>query len=115
MQQNMDIIDGKKDISTDDEAPRGSYQKMEGLWRSRRPKQPSVKYIYGKQISMLVDYTQISLKKVLKLFKEKGLQELHKEINQLDYRDVIEPTSPEDMTKEDKNRALQYLILLKQK
>ena len=59
-----------------------------------------------------MEYNQHSLKKRLKLFKENGTQALHKEINQLDCRDVVEPTRPEDITKKDENTALQYLMFL---
>ena len=74
----MDTIDNKEELSTEDEAPRGSYQNTEGLWRSRRPKQPSKGYGYGEHIHTLVEYTQHSLKKGLKLFKEKVIQALHR-------------------------------------
>ena len=115
MQKIMDTIDKNEEISTEDEAPRGSYHNTEGLRHSRRQKQPSKRYFYGEHIHTLVYYTQHSLKKLLKLFKEKLIQALHKEINQLDFRDVVEPTIREDMTKEDKNRSLKYLMSLKQK
>ena len=69
MQKNMDRIDNNKDISTEDEAPRGLYQNTEGLRRSRLPEQPSIRYGYGEHIHTLVEYTQHSLKKGLKLFK----------------------------------------------
>ena len=111
-QKNMDTIDENEELSTEDESPRGSYQNTEELRLSRLLKQPSARYDYGKHIHMLVDYTQHSLKKVLKLFKEKVIQALHKEINQLDCRDVVEPTRPEDITKKDENTALQYLMFL---
>ena len=78
MQQNMETIDNNEDISTGYEEPRASYKNMEGLWRSIRPKQPSKRYGYCENIHNLVDYTKHSLKKGLKLFKEKGIQVLHK-------------------------------------
>ena len=102
MQKNMDTIDKKEELWTEYEAQRSSYQNTEWLRRSRRPNKPSKRYGYGKHIHTLVEYNQHSLKKRLKLFKENGTQALHKEINQLDYRNVVEPTSPEYKTKEDK-------------
>ena len=99
MQKNMDTIDQNKYISTEDEAQIGSYQNTEGIQCSRQSKQPSTRYGYVNHIYTLVDYTQHSLKKVLKFFKEKLIQALHKEVNQLYCRNVVEPTSPEDITK----------------
>ena len=65
----MDTIDESENISTQDEAPIGSYHNMEGLWPSRLPKQPFIRYVYGNHIHVLLEYTQHSLKKLLKLFK----------------------------------------------
>ena len=78
MQHNMDTIDDNKELSTEYEAQRGLYQNMERLRRSRRPKKPSITYGYGEKIHTLVDYIKHSLKKGLKLFKENGIQALHK-------------------------------------
>ena len=112
MQKNMDTIDNNEDLSTEDWLTRGSYQNTEVLRLSRRPKQPYIRYGYGEHIHNLVDYTQHSLKKELNLFKENGIQALHKEINQLNYRNMVKQTTPEDMTKEDNNKVLQYLMFL---
>ena len=78
MQKNTDTIDKNEGLSTEDEAPRGSYKKTEGLRRSIQPMQPSVRYDGGKHIHTLVDYTHQSLKKGLHLFKENGIQALLK-------------------------------------
>ena len=97
MQKNMDTIYKNEELSTEDEAPRGLYQNTEGLRSSRQTNQPSIRYGYFNHIHTLVEYTQHSIKKGLKLFKEKGIQALQKEINKLYYHNVVEPTIPEDM------------------
>ena len=38
-----------------------------------------------------------------------------KEVKQFDYMDVVEPTHHEDMTEEQKEKALRYLMFLKEK
>ena len=43
----------------------------EGLQLSRQQKKPHVRYGYGNHIHTLVNYTQQSLKKGLKLFKKR--------------------------------------------
>jgi uncharacterized membrane protein YgcG len=58
---------------------------------------------------------QMSLKKGLKLFGKDGANAVVAEMRQLDYRNVIKPVQGKDLTREQKRRALNYLMYLKQK
>ena len=58
---------------------------------------------------------QMSLKKGLKYFGKSGADAVVAEMRQLDYRDVIKPVSGKELTREQKRRALNYLMYLKQK
>jgi len=62
-----------------------------------------------------VDYSQHTLAKGIKIFGDRGVDAVLKEMKQLDYMDVVEPTHPEEMSHEEKKRALHYLMFLKQK
>jgi uncharacterized protein YeaC (DUF1315 family) len=58
---------------------------------------------------------QMSLKKGLKYFGKSGADAVVAEMRQLDYRNVIKPVDGRSLTHEQKRRALQYLMYLKQK
>jgi hypothetical protein len=58
---------------------------------------------------------QMSLKKGLKRFGKSGADAVVAELRQLDYRDVIKPVERKSLTREQKRRALNYLMYLKQK
>jgi phage terminase large subunit GpA-like protein len=58
---------------------------------------------------------QMSLKKGLRHFSKSGADAVVAELRQLDYRDVIKPVDRKDLTHEQKCRALNYLMYLKQK
>jgi hypothetical protein len=58
---------------------------------------------------------QMSLKKGLKYFGKKGADAVVSEMRQLDYRNVITPVDGKELTREQKRRALNYLMYLKQK
>jgi hypothetical protein len=58
---------------------------------------------------------QMSLKKGLKYFGKKGADAVVAELRQLDYRDVIKPVTRKDLTREQRKRALNYLMYLKEK
>jgi hypothetical protein len=58
---------------------------------------------------------QMSLKKGLKYFGKSGADAVVAEMQQLDYRNVIKPVSGKELTREQKCRALNYLMYLKQK
>ena len=59
--------------------------------------------------------TQYTMERELKEFGEDGVQAVAKEMKQLHDREVIEPTKASDMTRDEKRRALRYLMFLKKK
>ena len=59
--------------------------------------------------------TQYGMKKGLQLFGERGVEAIKVEMQQFHDRGVVSPIDPETMTKEDKNKALNYLMFLKEK
>lgn len=59
--------------------------------------------------------TQHSIKKGLQVFGQKGADAVITEMKQLHERKVIEPKAAHMLTKEEKRRALHYLMFLKQK
>ena len=58
---------------------------------------------------------QMSLKKGLKWFGKNGADAVVKELKQLDYLDVIEPVDKKELTREERQRALNYHMYLKEK
>jgi hypothetical protein len=58
---------------------------------------------------------QMSLKKGLKQFGKDGAEAVVAELRQLDFREVIEPVNRKKLTQEQKHKALNYLMYLKQK
>jgi hypothetical protein len=58
---------------------------------------------------------QMSAKKGLKIFKEEGPGALMKELRQVIVMDVMSGCHARDLSKEEKRRALRYLMFLKQK
>ena len=59
--------------------------------------------------------SQYGLKKGLRLFGEDGEAAVTKELQQLHDREVLEPKHPNELTKEQRVRALSYLMFLKMK
>ena len=59
--------------------------------------------------------TQHNMKKGIKLFGDAGIDAVLKELQQLHDRKVLEPVNAKEMTNEEKQGALQYLMFLKQK
>lgn len=59
--------------------------------------------------------TQYSVKRGLKEFGDAGAAAVIKEMKQLDERGVIRPCMADSLTREEKHRALQYLMFLKKK
>jgi len=51
----------------------------------------------------------------LKLFGNRGLQAIRSEMEQFDKLDVIRPIKPSDLSTEERNRVLEYLMFLKEK
>ena len=62
-----------------------------------------------------IDYSQYGLKKGLRIFGNPGADAVKKEVEQLDYMDVMEPKHPHEMTRQERQRSLHYLMFLKQK
>ena len=58
---------------------------------------------------------QMSAKKGLRLFGQRGIDALTKELKQLLYRNVMHPVDARSLTKEQKHGALRYLMFLKEK
>ena len=58
---------------------------------------------------------QHNMKKGIKLFGDAGIDAVLKELQQLHDRKVLEPVNAKEMTNEEKQGALQYLMFLKQK
>jgi len=58
---------------------------------------------------------QMSAKAGLKKFGKKGADAIVAEMEQLHYRRVLKPMLGKDLTREEKKKALQYLMFLKQK
>jgi len=59
--------------------------------------------------------TQMNVREGIKKFSEKGNKALLKELNQLHQREAQLPVSREDMSHDEKRRALRYLMFLKEK
>ena len=60
-------------------------------------------------------FTQHSVRKGLKLFGERGVDAVIKELTQLHDRGVLEPKDADQLTEEEREAALQYLMFLKEK
>ena len=58
---------------------------------------------------------QVGIREGLRKFGEKGNDALLKELNQLHERDTLLPKKKEDMTYDERKRALRYLMFLKEK
>ena len=58
---------------------------------------------------------QVGIKEGLKKFGEEGNNALLKELSQLHQRDALLPKKKEDMTYEERKKALRYLMFLKEK
>jgi hypothetical protein len=59
--------------------------------------------------------TQVSMRKELKLFGDKGREAVETELQQLHERQVMQPVAAESLTEEQRRWALAYLMFLKQK
>ena len=55
------------------------------------------------------------MRKGLQVFGDRGLQAIKKEMQQFHDLDVITPINMKSMTKQQKSRALSYLMFLKEK
>jgi Reverse transcriptase (RNA-dependent DNA polymerase) len=79
--------------------------------RARKPRDYSHLHTTLESIVM----TQHSVRKGLRIFGEAGVDAVLKELKQLYDREVVRPVGREDMTDEERDAALQYLMYLKQK
>ena len=59
--------------------------------------------------------TQYNMRRGIKLFRQRGIDAVRKELKQMNDRNVAKPVSPESLTKEQRARALAYLMFLKEK
>ena len=59
--------------------------------------------------------TQYGIKKGLELFEQEGVDAVLKELKQMHNMEVVEPLHPSTVTKEMRQRALNYLMFLKRK
>jgi hypothetical protein len=62
-----------------------------------------------------VAHAQYNVKQGLRLFRQRGIDAVLKEVQQLHDKDVLEPMDPSKLIKEDKKPALSYLMFLKEK
>ena len=83
--------------------------------RPRQQKNPTHLLGRGFEDAFVFLTEQMSAKAGLKKFGKKGAEAIVTEMEQLHYRNVIQPIHGKDMTREEKRRALQYLMFLKQK
>ena len=58
---------------------------------------------------------QMSAKKGLKTFGQRGADAILAEMHQLHYRNVLSPKYPKELTREERRNALRYLMFLKEK
>jgi hypothetical protein len=79
--------------------------------RPRRPRDYSHVHTQLENIMM----TQHSIKKGLKVFGEDGAKAVVSEMQQLHERQVIKPEKTNMLTREEKKKALRYLMFLKKK
>jgi len=74
----------------------------------------------GQRSTIAKPHLQVMLNQVgviegLKMFGEEGNNALLKELNQLHERDALLPKKKEDMTHDERKKALRYLMFLKEK
>jgi uncharacterized protein (UPF0332 family) len=68
---------------------------------------------YGQSLGL--SFTQYSMTKGLKLFGDKGIEAVRKEMEQLDKMSVLEPVDPSHLAPSERERVLEYLMFLKEK
>jgi hypothetical protein len=72
---------------------------------------------YGQSFPWLEQFccTQYGMKKGLKIFGDRGMEAIRKEMQQFEDVDAAEPVSPQNLTPEQRNKVLEYLMFLKEK
>ena len=85
--------------------------------RSHKPRMPRKPRDYDHVHATLAHtvMTQMSMKKGIKEFGYAGVDAVLAELQQLYDRDVLEPQSADEMTRDEKHAALNYLMFLKKK
>ena len=73
---------------------------------------PADGYNYFVQHMLL---SHMGVNKGIKVFGQKGIDAVSKEMQQFHDREVIIPKNPSQLTKEERHRALPYLMFLKDK
>ena len=73
---------------------------------------PDDGYAYFVQHMLL---SQMGVNKWINVFGQKGIDTVYKELQQFHDREVIIPNNPRQLTKEERHRALPYLVFLKEK
>ena len=102
---NRGLSEESPSSPTDDEL-RGRYR-----LRARKPRE------FDHQHTVLAEtvLTQYPVKRGLEIFGEKGSEAVMSEVGQLDKMGVIEPQDASSLSRNQKRRALPYLMFLKQK
>jgi hypothetical protein len=105
-----EIADGTADLAREMDARYGPRTGAYNL-RPRRPRD------YGHLHTTMsgIMLAQHTMKKGLKLFGDEGTEAVLTELKQLHDRKVMVPEDPDELSKEDKEGALEYLMFLKQK
>jgi hypothetical protein len=99
------------DLDTMMDTKYGERKHKHQLRPRRRPKDYNHVHTQLENIVM----TQYSVKKGLKVFGEAGAEAVISEMKQLHDRKVIEPKAANMLTREEKRKALRYLMFLKKK
>ena len=60
-------------------------------------------------------YMQYTLPKAIKKFRQKGFKAGFQEFDQLHKRTVLKPRQPKELTQEEKQKALESLIFIKER
>lgn len=85
-------------------------------YNARRRKRKSIKNSNALAMKHMLEHvamTQLNVKQGLKKFGQAGSNAVKSELEQLDYRDVLEPKDAKKLTRKQKTDALIYLMFLK--
>jgi Reverse transcriptase (RNA-dependent DNA polymerase) len=97
-------------VSSDMDSRYGSRNHAHGL-RPRRPRDFAHLHVILEETVM----TQYSMNRGIKEFGEAGIEAVLQELQQLHDRGVLKPIDASSLSREDRERALAYLMFLKQK
>jgi hypothetical protein len=112
-----DVNDGDEDDDTNEDDINVTMDNKYGARVSTHGLRPRKPRDYGHLHTTLEHtvMTQYSVKKGLKIFGEAGVEAVVSELKQLHDRAVIEPVQASTLSREDKHKALAYLMFLKKK